>query len=281
MLPHCHGESLSDDTVDCTLHGSGVFAGTVAAIMQFRTADITITVNMPDRAALDAAVTARLHDRRGFALATLNLDHLVKLRADPAFRAAYAVHDLVTADGNPIVRLSRIARRPVALLPGADLVLPLARLAARQGRAVALVGSSRDSLDAAATALRAVIPDLNVPLRVAPPMGFDPTGAAADAILAEIAAHDIGLAFLALGAPKQEILAARGRLAAPATGFASIGAGLDFLSGHQRRAPSIMRRTRTEWLWRAASAPRRLGPRYLRCAAILPALTRDALRLRS
>ena len=41
--------------------------------------------------------------RQGFALATINLDHLVKLRHSAPFRAAYAAQDLVVADGNPIV----------------------------------------------------------------------------------------------------------------------------------------------------------------------------------
>ncbi|MDO9525367.1 MAG: glycosyltransferase, partial [Gemmobacter sp.] len=35
-----------------------------------------------------------------------------------------------------------------------------------------------------------------------------------------------------------------------------------------------------EWLWRMLSAPRRLGPRYARCAAILPGQMVAALALR-
>lgn len=240
--------------------------------MQFTVADTTVAITAPSCAALEAAVRGRLAARTGFALATLNLDHMVKLRTSPAFRAAYAAQDIVTADGNPIVWLSRLARRPVGLLPGADLVIPLARWAAEAGRPVALVGSTDASLAAAAAALAARVPGLDVALRIAPPMGFDPAGPEATAILARLEDAGIGIAFLALGAPKQEVLAASGRVRAPSVGFASIGAGLDFLAGAQRRAPAWARALALEWLWRMLTSPRRLFGRYARSALILPGL---------
>jgi len=89
-------------------------------------------------------------------------------------------------------------------------------------------------------------------------------------VLHQLADKGIGLCFVALGAPKQEAFAARGRQVAPTVGFASIGAGLDFLSGRQHRAPKVVRRIGMEWLWRALSSPRRLVPRYAKCLAILP-----------
>lgn len=248
--------------------------------MQFQIGAQSIRVNVADRAALFAAVASRLAARQGFALATLNLDHLVKLRRLPAFRAAYAAQDMVVADGNPVIWLSRLARRPVHLLPGADLVTPLAQLAAQAGVRVALVGSTDAALHAAARSLRDAVPGLEVALCVAPPMTFAPEGPEAARLLADLQHHRIGLCFLALGAPKQEILAARGRDLAPTVGFASVGAGLDFLAGTQIRAPGWVRRLALEWLWRSLNEPGRMLPRYAACAALLPRLTADALRLR-
>jgi len=74
--------------------------------------------------------------------------------------------------------------------------------------------------------------------------------------------------------------AARGRTVAPGVGFASIGAGLDFLSGAQVRAPALFRRLSLEWLWRMLSQPRRLTGRYLRSALIVPGHAWRALRSR-
>ena len=218
--------------------------------------------------------------RQGFALATINLDHLVKLQTSAPFRAAYAAQDMIVADGNPIVWLSRLARRPVSLVPGSDMLMPLARAAAEAGVSVALVGSTDDTLESAANRLMTDIPGLFVAMRHAPAMGFDPNGPEAASILRELSARNVGLCFVALGAPKQEAFAAFGRQIAPQVGFASIGAGVDFIAGTQTRAPAWIRALAMEWLWRALSNPRRLIPRYAACAAILPGQVGAALHLR-
>lgn len=250
------------------------------AALEFRFAEHRLTITHADRAAALAEVGRRLAAHRGFALATLNLDHLVKLRRDPAFRTAYARQDIVVADGNPVVWLSRLAGRPVDLVPGADLVVPLAQLAAGCGARVALVGSTVETLEAATADLQARVPGLDVACTIAPPFGFDPDSEAAGALLSRLREDSIGLAFLALGAPKQERLAARGLDLAPQTGFASIGAGLDFLAGTQHRAPALVRALSLEWLWRSLMQPRRMIPRYAACAAILPGEAARALRQR-
>lgn len=238
--------------------------------MDFRIAGERFSVNVPTWAALQARVSERLAQKQGFALATINLDHLVKLRASAVFRRAYAAQDFVVADGNPIVWMARLAGRPVELIPGSDAILPLARLAAQQGVTVALVGSTDSALAGAKSYLEREVRDLKVAATISPPMGFDPDGEAADAIFARMTASGAGLCFVALGAPKQEIFAAAGRRKAPQIGFACIGAGLDFFAGTQKRAPDWARRYALEWLWRAVSSPRRLLPRYARCVAILP-----------
>jgi exopolysaccharide biosynthesis WecB/TagA/CpsF family protein len=249
--------------------------------MRFAFRDQVITVNRPSRAGLMADIRQKLEARNGFALATINLDHIVKMNGCPDFTDAYAAQDMVVADGWPIVSLSRIARRPVDLMPGSELIVPLCELAAETGRPVGFVGSTEDTLAKAAQTLTAQIPGLTVAYTHAPPMGFDPKGEAAAQICADIKANGIGLCFLALGAPKQETFAARARNLAPETGFASIGAGLDFIAGQQRRAPFWVRKLKSEWLWRALSSPLRLGPRYLKCLAILPGRMLEARRNRA
>lgn len=248
--------------------------------MKFQFGDQTITVNMPDFATLDREIRHRLGTGRGFALATVNLDHLVKMADMPGFARTYAAQDLVVADGRPIVWLSRLAGSPVELLPGSDLVVPLCRIAAEEGARVALVGSTAAALDDAARVLVTEVPDLRIVSRISPSVPFDPEGPEADAIFAQLSEADVRLCLLALGAPKQETFALRGRQAAPRVGFASIGAGLDFLGGHQIRAPLWMRRIGLEWLWRALTSPRRLAPRYARAFAILPSQIVKALRQR-
>lgn len=248
--------------------------------MQFTFHDRIIRINMPTRAALLAEVRRRLRVGEGFALATVNLDHLAKMTASEDFAQAYAAQDLVVADGWPVVALSRLAGRGVDLMPGSDLVLPLCVLAAEEGVHVALVGSTEQALSDAAEALQGQVPGLNIVLCIAPSGIFDPEGEEADRILRRLSGAGVQLCFLALGAPKQERFAARGRILAPMVGFASIGAGLDFLGGHQVRAPRWMRRVGMEWTWRMLSSPGRMVPRYARSAAVLPVQAAKALKLR-
>lgn len=239
-----------------------------------------VTVTVPDRAWLLADLRDRLAAGRGFSVATLNLDHAVKLRRDPAFCAAYAAQTHVTADGNPVVWLSRLAGQDVSLVPGSELVEPVAALAAEAGAPVGFVGATEASLSASATALQARHPGLEVALIHAPAMGFDPDGAEAGEIIGRITASGARVIFLALGAPRQERFAVRAQERLPDVGFLSIGAGLDFVSGAQNRAPRWMRAIAAEWLWRLALSPRRLAARYGACVLALPGLTWRAVGAR-
>ncbi len=249
--------------------------------MHFTFHDIQIDVNTPTEAILENKVKHRFSTGEGFAMATINLDHLVKLRNSPDYTRAYAKQDIVVADGWPIVTLAKVARHKVELMPGSDMILPLSRWAADLGVKVALVGSTQEVLKIAKTRLEEKAPGLKVSLLHAPEMGFDPKSENAENLLRRLEQNGISLCFLALGAPKQEELAAHGRDLAPSVGFASIGAGLDFIAGQQKRAPNIWRRLKLEWLWRAMSNPVRLIPRYARCFAILPRELANAFKLRN
>ncbi|WP_435257488.1 WecB/TagA/CpsF family glycosyltransferase [Thioclava sp. FR2] len=249
--------------------------------MQFRFPDQTITVNFSDREKLLAEVRRRFRAGHGFALGTINLDHLVKLRRSSAFRKLYAAQDLIVADGNPIVWLSRLAKKPVSLVPGSDLLRPILELAAKENMPVAFFGSQSEVLGKAAAKLTAEIPDLFVIWTQAPAMGFDPAGDDAKAALHLMRDKGVRLCILALTSPKQEAFAILGRELAPEIGFCCFGAGLDFVAGHQTRAPAWVRAIAMEWLWRALSSPRRLVPRYAACAAILPKEVIEAVQQRS
>ncbi|UWQ23222.1 WecB/TagA/CpsF family glycosyltransferase [Jannaschia sp. W003] len=247
---------------------------------QVRGGSSAVTLNTPSSDALLNDIRRHLVRERGFSVATLNLDHVVKLRGHKEFRDAYARHTHVVADGNPIVWLARLSGQPMHLAPGADLLHPVIAIAAEMGLPVAFVGGTEASLVEAATRLEAEHPGLRIVARISPSMGFDPTGAEAESVIDQLQEAGAQLCLLALGAPRQEIFAAHAQERLRRTGFLSIGAGLDFVSGHQRRAPRVMRALKAEWLWRMASNPRRLAGRYGRCFAVLPHLVVAAVRSR-
>lgn len=203
------------------------------------------------------------------AVFTLNLDHLVKLRTSAAFRRAYRTARYVTADGAPVVHLARSQSAAIERTTGADMVLPLAEEAARRGLPVYLFGSSPEVLGRAGRRLADNTDGrLSIAGSESPAMGFDPEGAIADAAIERIARSGARICFVALGAPKQEILAARAVEKGVPVVFVCIGAALDFIAGAQVRAPGFMQRHGLEWIWRLATNPRRLTARYAQCALL-------------
>lgn len=239
-----------------------------------------VTVTVPDQATLLADVAQRFRAGQGFSVATLNLDHVVKLSRDPAFRKAYTAQTHVTADGNPIVWLSRLAGQNVSLVPGSGLIDPLLAIATDHEIPVALFGGTEAALKAATRELVQRHPGLNVVLYRAPAMGYDPSGPTGASDIAALATSGARLCLVALGAPKQEIFSMRARDALPHVGFVSIGAGLDFIAGTQKRAPRWVQAIAAEWLWRLLGDPKRFAGRYAACIAVLPGLTGRALRAR-
>ena len=209
---------------------------------------------------------------------TLNLDHVVKLRKDQIFHSAYRRAGLITADGFPIVLACRLQGKRVSRVAGSDLIAPISAEAARSGKSIYLFGSSLPVLTKASRLLQKRNEGLTIAGVFAPPQGFDPTSEDARRCIATIGSLGADLCFVALGAPKQELFADHGKSLLPNVSFVCIGGGLDFIAGTQVRAPHWMRRFGLEWLWRAASDPRRLLYRYLLCIVALPGvLARTAL----
>lgn len=221
-------------------------------------------------------IAALVQTDRAHSVVTVNLDHILKLREDEDFRAAYSAASLCVADGAPFVLMSRLDRTPLKeRVAGSDLIAPICARAARDGFGVFVLGTTDARLKAATQTLSAQHPGLNFVGTYAPPMGFDTNETAQAEAIARLKDARADLVLLALGAPKQEKFAAQAIAALDHGVFLNIGAGLDFLSGDVRRAPAWMQKSGTEWLYRALSEPARLGPRYLKIISALPGLVKQ------
>lgn len=200
---------------------------------------------------------------------TPNIQHVVALERNTAFRDAYAGADLVLPDGAPVAAALRAASSaPQTRVTGADLMPAVCAAAAERGLTVGILGGARGSAEAAAAVLRETYPALRVVLVEPAPYGFIDDPAQLDAVLDHVAVKDPDILFVALGAPKQEVFvhAYRTRLG---TGVAlCVGAAVDFLAGHIRRAPHSWQRVGMEWAWRVVQEPRRLARRYLAAAPV-------------
>ena len=81
-----------------------------------------------------------------------------------------------------------------------------------------------------------------------------------------------------IGAPKQELFAARAVDRGIKVGFVCVGAALDFLAGAQTRAPKSWQDLGLEWTWRLLTNPRRMAGRYTRCCLALGQIVMRTMR---
>ncbi len=231
-----------------------------------------VTVNVSSLPEAVSSIVSAAQSGDNFSVCTLNLDHVVQLQQKPEFRAAYRRARFVTADGFPIVMLGRMLGAKVKRTTGADLVEPVCSEARKKGLPIFLLGSNEHTLSLTADRLAERHEGLEVAGYHAPGPNFDPHSDEADAAIDRIRRSGARLCFIALGAPKQELFAARCLDRLNGTGLLCIGAALDFIAGTQVRAPSVTQRAGLEWAWRMLHNPRRLAPRYARCLAVVPRL---------
>lgn len=236
-----------------------------------------VAVNCDTLASTAASISGDCKGDASFGVFTLNLDHVVKLRRNDAFRAAYKKARYVTADGFPIVWAGRLSGSNFKRVTGADLIEPLCAEAAQAGQPIFMFGSQSEALSGAERQLTADFPALSIAGVRAPEFDFDPTSEAAAEYVREIAASGAKICFVALGAPKQEMFSAFAIERTNGIAFVCIGAGLDFIAGVQTRAPQWTRAVGAEWLWRLLGNPERLARRYLRCLTVLPSVLMSSL----
>ncbi|MGC8912663.1 MAG: WecB/TagA/CpsF family glycosyltransferase [Thermoplasmata archaeon] len=85
-----------------------------------------------------------------------------------------------------------------------------------------------------------------------------------EALITQINEANPDVLFVALGCPKQEIWISKNIGKLKPRVFVSIGAGLDFFVGAEKRAPLWMQKMGIEWMARLFSKPEKMAKRYLR-----------------
>jgi N-acetylglucosaminyldiphosphoundecaprenol N-acetyl-beta-D-mannosaminyltransferase len=208
-----------------------------------------------------ALITAWATDGSGGYVCTPNVDYVVKARRDRRFRAAVMGARLRLSDGMGIVYGARIAGTPLPeTVTGRLLPAAVGARLAQAGASIALYGGHPGVAGRAAHNLR------SRGIRAAavePPMALE-IGSDADAeAVAKLRATGAKIAFVGLGAPRQELWMAAHADDLPGVVLVGVGAALDVLAGRFRAAPRWMTRVGLEWLFRLAQEPRRLARRYL------------------
>ena len=199
-------------------------------------------------------------------VATLNVDFVSNAVGGWPFRGndelwGYLRNaDFVTADGMPIVLLSRLMRRPLpARVTGADMVPAICRRCAEEGLSVYVLGGDREAIEEAFGKLKVESGKLKV-------VGVDPAFVKLDQdqpeIVERINAAKPDILFVALGNPKQELWMGRNAAKLDVGAMIGIGGTFNFLAGRVKRAPKWMQRSGLEWVYRIIQEPGRLWRRY-------------------
>jgi len=205
---------------------------------------------------------------------TPNVDHVVMLSLNSAFRQTYQDASLVLADGKPVVMASRLLKKPLpCVVPGSDLVPGLFSAAtADRPLRVFLLGAAEGVAATAAKNMKQRWPHVETVGVYSPSLGFEQDDRENEKILGQIRDTQPDILVVGLGAPKQELWVHRHRQQIAAPAALCVGATIDFLAGEKSRAPVWMRRIGMEWAHRMLSEPKRLIPRYARDAWIFPQL---------
>jgi N-acetylglucosaminyldiphosphoundecaprenol N-acetyl-beta-D-mannosaminyltransferase len=208
-------------------------------------------------------IAALVRSRRGGAVFTPNVDHVVLAERRADVRAAYRVASLVLVDGTPLLWAARLCRTPLPeKVSGSDLLIPLAQLAATQGWRVYVLGGGAGVAQAAAALL-----EDRYGVRIVgcdtPAISVDGGEAEDRPVVQRILLARPDLLLVALGSPKQELWITRVLPTIQPAVAVGIGAALDFVTGRVRRAPPWISSAGLEWLYRLGREPRRLWRRYL------------------
>lgn len=195
---------------------------------------------------------------------TPNVDHIVQLERGGVLCDVYDQADLIVTDGKPLIWISKLYGTPIKeKISGSDLFPLLCEMAARKGYRMFFLGAGPGIAAKAAENLEARYPGLQVTGTYSPPVGFEKDSAEMAKIEEMIKAAAPHILVVGLGCPKQEkfIYQNRERLGVPIS--LGLGASLDFEAGNIKRAPKWMSDHGLEWLYRAASEPKRLAKRYV------------------
>jgi N-acetylglucosaminyldiphosphoundecaprenol N-acetyl-beta-D-mannosaminyltransferase len=195
-------------------------------------------------------------------LTSANGEVLARCSTEPMTDRLFRSADLINADGQPLVTVSRFkSSTPLPeRVATTDLFHVVARKAQASGLTFYMFGADEAENAAAVANVRRLYPDLKI---IGHSHGFL-RGDALRAKVDEINALAPDYLWVALGVPYEQAFVEEYTPRLFNVGVIKTSGGLfNFLSGSRVRAPKWMQTAGLEWVWRIWLEPRRLFWRYL------------------
>lgn len=240
------GRAVTADVPRITLGGLRL-----AVLDLEQTADFMIRTVVPQRRA-----------PRPLYLTSANGEVLARCSTEPMTDRLFRAADLINADGQPLVTVSRLkSKTPLPeRVATTDLFHVVARKAQAAGLTFYMLGADEAENAAAVANVRKAYPALNI---VGHHHGYL-RGEELRAKIDEINALAPDYLWVALGVPYEQAFVEEFTPLLTDVGVIKTSGGLfNFLSGSRARAPKWMQTVGLEWAWRVWLEPRRLFWRYL------------------
>ncbi|MDE3057771.1 MAG: WecB/TagA/CpsF family glycosyltransferase [Bacteroidota bacterium] len=188
--------------------------------------------------------------------------HLVVADKNAAFRNSLLCFDMLLPDGIGVYLASKFlygnAEAFTHRHTGTDFYFQLLKRANKKHWKIFFLGGKQEMLDALQVQLRKKYPNITI---AGVHHGFFPFEDRS--VLDEIASSNADILFAGMGVPRQELWLHHHKNELNVPVCFAVGAGMDFVSGYQKRAPQRLQRAGFEWLYRLLHEPRRLWKRYL------------------
>ena len=194
-------------------------------------------------------------------LTSANGEVLARCSTEPMTDRLFRAADLINADGQPLVTVSRLkSKTPLPERVATTDLFHVVALKAQAARLTFYMFGADETENAAAVAnVRTTYPDLQI---VGHSHGYL-RGEALRAKVEEINALAPDYLWVALGVPYEQAFVEEFTPLLSNVGVIKTSGGLfNFLSGSRPRAPRWMQRVGLEWAWRIWLEPRRLFWRY-------------------
>jgi N-acetylglucosaminyldiphosphoundecaprenol N-acetyl-beta-D-mannosaminyltransferase len=209
-----------------------------------------------------------IRERRSDYIVLTGAHGIVEMQTDPALRQINNRAGLTTPDGMPVVWFGRLkGHKAIEKVYAPEIMAETFRRGVPKHFRHFLYGGEPGVADALARTLEDAYPGIQIAGTYCPPFRELDDREAAD-VASRINDADPHIVWVGIGCPKQERWMERFRPFLRAPVLIGVGAGFDFLAGRKPLAPRWIQRSGFEWLYRLASEPRRLWPRYSRVVPI-------------
>ena len=194
-----------------------------------------------------------MREKKGMNIVTINPEMIQLGKVNDLFGRVINEADLVIPDGVGIKLALKIKGINQENIPGIEFAKRLIGICDLEGFSIGLLGAKEEVVQRAAKNLRSEFKNLNITyIR----NGYF-SEQEENIIEQELKEISPKVVFVALGAPKQELLISKLKINMPETIFIGVGGSFDVWSGMIKRAPLMWQKLGLEWLYRTIKEPSR------------------------